>query len=236
MSATKTKTFTISDHESLEKVDSWWAGLLRTGPKELVDIAWVSSGDLVWLLKLSWSKLDIDSQPFNVCMPAYASFTNTDLDELLEAAIHRRDHMKSDLSLFKKKLDDWEVIELTVDNLETPQDDFDLPVDDDLSFSIDPSLSYASKLDVVEKIMVSEFLWPYYKAMVRTYLMLEAKISEVKKEIEQRSDSSFTVVRVDRGMLRTTFINQVGYDNKWLFASDEEIFEDYYESDEEEEG
>lgn len=223
--STKTKTFTISDHDSLDKVDSWWAGLLRNGPKEIVEIEWTSSGDLVWLLRLTWKKLDIETAPFNVCMPAYAHLTLEDLTEIYEITTEELGSIKSNLALFKKKLDDWEIIELE-EGMEIPE-----PSEDDLAHGIDPTLSYASKLDVVEKIMVSEFLWPYYKSAIRAYLMLEARLEEINKEIEHRNDSNYTVVRVDRGMLRSSFINQVGYDNKWLFASDDEIFEDYYESD-----
>lgn len=222
--STKTKTFTISDHESLDKVDSWWAGLLRNGPKEIVEIEWTSSGDLIWLLKLTWKKLDLDTEPFNVCMPAYAHLSLEDLHEIYEITTDELGNIKSNLGVFKKKLDDWEIIEID------PNED-QMPSDDELSFGIDPGLNYASKLDVVEKIMVSEFLWPYYKSMVRSYLMLEARIEELAKEIEHRNDTSYTVVRMDRGMLRNSFVEQVGYDNKWLFASDDEIFEDYYEGD-----
>lgn len=230
VSSTKTKTFTISDPSSLSKVDAWWASLLKAGPKEIVGIDWISNGDLIWNLRLTWAKLDIDSPAFKVCMPAYAGFSVDDLNEFLATSCDHREHIKTNLAMFKKKLDDWEVIELEPDN-GANFEDYDSP-DEDLSFGIDPSLSYASKLDVVEKIMVSEFLWPYYKSMVRTYLMLEAKIAEIQTEIEQRADISFAVVHVDRGMLRSAFKDQIGYDNKWLFASDDEIFEDYYGPDE----
>ena len=223
--SSKTKTFTISDHDSLDKVDSWWAGLLRNGPKEIVDLEWTSSGDLVWLLKLTWKKLDFETSPFNVCMPAYSHLSLEDLHEINEVTTDELGNIKNNLSVFKKKLDDWEVIEVD------PSEE-QMPSEDELTYGIDPNLSYASKLDVVEKIMVSEFLWPYYKSMVRSYLMLEARIEELGKEIEHRNDSTYTVVRMDRGMLRSSFIEQVGYDNKWLFASDDEIFEDYYEGDE----
>ena len=60
MSASRTKSFTVSDHDDLDKVDGWWAGLLRKSPKEITDLEWVSNGDLVWVLKLTWSKLDIE--------------------------------------------------------------------------------------------------------------------------------------------------------------------------------
>jgi len=226
--STKAKTFTVSDHDSLDKVDSWWAGLLRNGPKEIVDLEWSSSGDLTWILRLTWTKLDIDTAPFKVCMPAYAHLSTEDLGEILDIVSEERTSIKGSLALFKKKLDDWEVIELDSDS-EHGLDQDDGSLGDD--FGVDPNLSYASKLDVVEKIMVSEFLWPYYKSMVRSYLMLEARIEEIQKEIEHRNDTSYTVVRMDRGMLRSSFVEQVGYDNKWLFASDDEIFEDYYEAD-----
>jgi hypothetical protein len=166
-------------------------------------------------------------------MPAYAPYSTEDLTEVLAATMTDRDDVRKNLSMFKRKLDDWEVIELSPSD-ELPDVDEDLQ-DSIVNFGVDPSLSYASKLDVVEKIMVSEFLWPYYKSMVRAYLMLEARIEELQKEMEHRKDTTYTVVHVDRGMLRGSFVEQIGYDNKWLFASDDEIFEDYYESEDGEE-
>lgn len=223
MSGTKTKTFTVSDHEDLERVDIWWANLLRKGPKEVIDVAWESNGDLVWSLKLTWGKLDIKDMSFNVCMPAYSSMSVDDLKDLLESINHERGVIAQNLKLFKRKIEDWEVIE---------NSDYDHAYDEYnasniMDFGIDPHLSYASKLDVVEKIMVSEFLWPCFKAMTRAILMCDTRMEEVKREISQRGDSSYTVVRVDRGMLRSSFIDQLGYDNKWLFASDEEIYDEY---------
>jgi hypothetical protein len=229
VSATTTKAFTLSDHQDLEKVDGWWAGLLRKGPKEITGLEWVSNGDLVWILKLTWSRLDIDSLPFNVCMPAYAGLTVSDLEEMLEVITSERSAIMSNLKLFKNKLDDWEVLEVDTHNPE--YDEYNET--NIMDFGIDPNLSYASKLDVVEKIMASEFLWPCYKAMRRAHLMCEARIEELKKEIHHRGDPTYTVVHVDRGMLRSSFTEQMGYDNKWLFATDEEIFEDYKDQNEE---
>jgi len=227
VSATKTKAFTLSDHDDLEKVDGWWAGLLRKGPKEITGLEWISNGDLVWILKLTWSSLAINTLPFNVCMPAYAALTIVDLKDMLDVVIMESASIKSNLSLFKTKLDDWEILESDIHDPE--HDEYNSM--NVMDFEIDPNLSYSSKLDVVEKIMASEFLWPCYKSMRRAHLMCEARAAELKKEIHQRSDPTYTVVHVDRGMLRTSFLDQMGYDNKWLFATDEEIFEDYKDHD-----
>ena len=223
MSASRTKSFTVSDHDDLDKVDGWWAGLLRKGPKEITDLEWVSNGDLVWVLKLTWSKLDIEAMPFNVCMPAYAGYTVESLNIMLESISSERRAIRSNRRIFKKKLDDWEVIE--TEDHDPEYDEYN--ESNVMDFAIDPHLAYASKLDVVEKIMVSEFLWPCFKAMQRALLMCEARIEELKKEIEHRGNPTYTVVHVDRGMLRDKFVDQMGYDNKWLFATDEELFEDY---------
>lgn len=230
MSTQRTKAFIISDNIDLEKVDKWWAGLLRKSPKEITSIEWVPNGDLVWILKLTWAKLETAHAAFNVCMPAYSGFSIEELQEVVEASIFEKSIIKNNLKLFKTKLDDWEIIETADYNHEYDEYNSSVLID----FSIDPTLSYASKLDVVDKIMVSEFLWPYYKSLRRSLLMCEARIEEIKKEIENRSNPEYTIVRVDRGMLRTSFIEQVGYDNKWLFATDDELLEDYMneESDE----
>ena len=229
MAATRTKSFTVSDEQDLEKVDGWWAGLLRKGPKEISNIEWVANGDLVWILKLSWSKLDIDSLPFNVCMPAYSGFSVDDLNEMLSSLITDRDSIHNNIKLFKTKIEDWEVIESG-----EPNNEYDEYNDSNImDFGIDPNLSYATSLDVVEKIMVSEFLWPCYKALLRALLMCDTRAEEVKKEIEHRSDPSYSVVHVDRGMLRSSFTEQIGYDNQWLFANDEELYQDFIDPDDE---
>jgi len=227
MAATRTKSFSISDEHDLEKVDEWWAGLLRKGPKEISNIEWIANGDLVWILKLTWSKLDIDSLPFNVCMPAYSGFSVEDLKEMQTSLVMDRDNIKNNIKLFKSKIEDWEVIESSEHNHE--YDEYNST--NIMDFSIDPNLTYSSGLDVVEKIMVSEFLWPCYKAMIRTMLMCDTRIEEVNKEIEHRSDQTYTVVHVDRGMLRTSFIDQIGYDNQWLFASEDELYQDFMDQD-----
>jgi len=231
VAAAKTKAFTVSDQEDLERIDGWWAGLLRKGPKEITGLEWVSNGDLEWVLKLTWSKLDIDSLPFNVCMPAYSGYDLDELSGMLGSIVLERAAIKANLKLFKKKLDDWEVLE--GGEHDPAYDEYN--ASNVMDFGIDPHLSYASKLDVVEKIMVSEFLWPCYKAMRRAHLMCEARVEELKKELEHRADPAYTVVRVDRGMLRSSFIDQLNYDNKWLFATDDEIYEDYMGQDDEEE-
>ena len=224
----RTKEFAISDIDDLEKIDHWWASLLRKGPKEINSVEWISNGDLLWLLRITWSKLDIESEPFNICMPAYSSFSSADLEELIDSYINERASLKNSLKLFKNKIDDWEVAELSTDDISLDES-HDAEI---LDFAIDPNLSYATKLDTVEKIMVSEFLWPCYKSLCRTLLMCEARIEELKKELNYRKDTTYTIVRVDRGMLRTTFKEQIGYDNKWLFATDDELLEDYKSDDE----
>jgi hypothetical protein len=227
MSVKRTKSFVVSDHDDLERVDGWWANLLRKGPKEITDVMWESNGDLVWTLKLTWGSLDIENMSFNVCMPAYAGMSVEDLHGLLASIDHERLVISKNRRLFKNKIEDWEVIESGEHNHE--YDEYN--ASNIMDFGIDPTLSYASKLDVVDKIMVSEFLWPCYKAMTRAVLMCETRIEEIKREIVQRADPTYTVVHVDRGMLRNSFIEQIGYDNKWLFASDDEIFEDYIGDD-----
>lgn len=224
MAASRTKSFTISDPNDLDKVDGWWAALLRKGAKEISSVEWVAHGDLTWVLKVVWTALDIDEMPFNVCMPAYSGLTLEDLTELLEDAEGERRFLRKNLKLFKLKVDDWGIFE--IEPTDTPMESLD---SDDYSmtdFSLNPGLSYGSKLDILEKIMASEFLWPSYKSMKQALMMCDARIEEIKMEIEHRKDPSYTVVYVDRGMLRRAFQKQMAYDNKWLFATDDEIFDD----------
>lgn len=218
--AGRAKTFLISEPHDLEKVDSWWAGLLLSGAKEIVSVEWTANGNLSWNIQVNWKPIPDSELPFKVCMPAYASFTADDLQELLEDVQNEYFTIQQHLKLFSGKIKDWDIMEL---------ESVDLPDELDehmMDFDIDPSLSYGSKLDTVEKIMVSEFLWPSYKSLKKALLLCETRIAEISKELELRSDSSYTVVHVDRGMLRKAFRKQLGYDNRWLFATEEELTED----------
>ena len=232
MSAIRTKTFSISDPEDLERIDSWWATLLRKGAKEILGTEWVANGDLTWILKVSWGPVNATELAFNVCMPAYSRFTVEDLTEILMVVQAERSSLSKNLKLIRLKVEDWELIEIdpsqAMESFED-QEQEDHDIEDSMlsNFDIDPSLSYGAKLDVVDKIMASEFLWPSYKGMKRALLMCDARIAEVKKEIEYRADPAYTVVHVDRGMLRASFVSQLGYDNRWLFATEEEILEDH---------
>lgn len=227
MSSTRTKTFSISDIIDLEKVDSWWAGLLRNGAKQICGVEWVPKGDLSWALKMHWEPIDGANLPFNICMPAYATYSLEDLSSMLSEIESERTSILFHLRLLKTKVEEWGLVEIEghdgvmSDEVTTSHD---IPVL--AEHLVDPFLSYGPKLDLVDKIMASEFLWPSYKNMKRGLLMLDAKIEEITKEIEHRSDSSYTVVHVDRGMLRGSFADQIGYDNKWLFATDEELMSD----------
>lgn len=237
MSAVRTKSFAISDPQDLERVDAWWATLLRKGAKEIIGTEWVANGDLSWSLKVSWAPVDATDLVFNVCMPAYAQFSLEDLSELLQAVQHERNSLAKSLKMLRLKVEEWELIEL--DPMSVPveiydeMEEGDMEVEESLAhFDIDPSISYGAKLDVVDKIMASEFLWPSYKGAKRAILMCDARIEEVKKEIEYRNDPDYTIVHVDRATLRESFVEQLGYDNKWLFATEEEIFEDIESEDE----
>lgn len=217
MPATRVKSFSVTDYTDLDLVDSWWAGLLKKGTKEIVSVEWIAQGDLVWDLRIAWAPLKDQNLPFKVCMPAYAQFTIEDLEDILESVKAEHSAITKNLNLFKAKVDDWGIIERNPTS------------DDGVDFSeypLDPFLSYASKLDVVEKIIASEFLWPSYKSHKKAQLMCEARINEIQKEISHRNDSRYTIVRVDRGMLRKSFRDQMGYDNQWLFASEEELMDD----------
>ena len=225
MSATRSKSFAISDPQDLERIDSWWATLLRKGAKEILGTEWVANGDLSWILMVSWTSVDNSELAFNVCMPAYSSFSVEDLSDLLAAVQFERGVLFKNLKLLSRKVEDWELIEIDPSQESALYEDAEAD-DSAEDFEVDPSLSYASKLDVVDKLMASEFLWPSYKNMKRALLMCDARIAEVKKEIEYRADPAYTVVHVDRGMLRVSFIEQLEYDNKWLFATEEEILED----------
>jgi len=225
MSATRSKSFAISDPQDLERIDSWWATLLRKGAKEILGTEWVANGDLSWILMVSWTSVDNSELAFNVCMPAYSSFSVEDLSDLLAAVQFERGVLFKNLKLLSRKVEDWELIEIDPSQESALYEDAEAD-DSAEDFEVDPSLSYASKLDVVDKLMASEFLWPSYKNMKRALLMCDARIAEVKKEIEYRADPAYTVVHVDRGMLRASFIEQLEYDNKWLFATEEEILED----------
>jgi len=226
MTISRTKTFAISDIEDLEKVDGWWAGLLRNGAKEINSIEWVAKGDLSWTLKIHWAALDNESLPFNVCMPAYSSCSLEELTDVLDEVISERQNVIFHLKMLRKKVEEWGIIEVLPTNALAVEDMQAGEVPLFAEHLVDPTLLYGPKLDLMDKIMASEFLWPSYKNMKRGLLMLDARIEEVKKEIEHRSDSSYTVVYVDRGMLRESFTEQVGYDNKWLFALDEELMDE----------
>lgn len=228
MATIRTKTFSIADPQDLERVDGWWATLLRKGAKEILSTEWVANGDLSWSLRVSWGAVDATELAFNVCMPAYARFTLEDLVELQGAVQFERDMFAKNLKLLRLKVEDWELIEIDPSAVDHYDDTSDSEESEYMitHFEIDPTLSYASKLDVVDKVMASEFLWPSYKGMKRALLMCDARIEELKKEIEYRGDPAYTVVHVDRGMLRASFIDQLGYDNKWLFATEEELYDD----------
>ena len=224
MATTRSKSFAISDPQDLERIDNWWAALLRKGAKEILTTEWVANGDLSWSIRVFWTPVDSADLSFNVCMPAYASFSVDDLTDLLSAIEYERAVISQNLKLLSRKVEDWELIEVEPSQAQYEETDSDGEIAND--FDVDPSLSYAAKLDVVDKLMASEFLWPNFKNMKRALLMCDARIAEVKKEIEYRGDSSYTVVHVDRGMLRESFIEQLGYDNKWLFATEDELFEE----------
>ena len=230
MSSGRTKSFTVSNPLDIDKIDFWWTSLLRNGPKEIEEVEWLSQGDLVWKLRLKWKPVSGTNLEMKVCMPAYSHLPLEGLGEVLEALNEERRSVARNLFIFSKKIEDWEVTERISSEL-----GIDTPSEDD--FFVNPTLSYGVKLDTAEKIMVSEFLWPNYKNLMRILAMFEARIAEVEKEIQMRQDSNYSVVRIDRGMLRDTFIEHVGYDNKWIFASDEELeegfggFENYDEGD-----
>jgi len=236
MSVIRTKSFSISDPEDLERVDLWWATLLRKGAKAIQDTEWVANGDLTWALKISWAIVDANQLSFNVCMPAYSHFSLEDLTDLLGAVQYERNLLANNLKLLRLKVEDWELVEIDPNQSPEMYEDLeDTEADEQIThFDIDPSLSYGTKLDVVDKIMASEFLWPSYKGTKRAILMCDARIEEVKKEMEYRADPAYTIVHVDRGMLRGAFVDQLGYDNKWLFATEEEMLEDVEQDDENE--
>lgn len=48
-------------------------------------------------------------------------------------------------------------------------------------------------------------------------------LRELDREREVRKADDYYPVMVDRGMLRAAFVEQMGYDNEWLFDEVEEM-------------
>lgn len=195
MAKTKSRSFIISEAHHLFKVDKWWAGLLRQGTKEIVKVEWEALGMMRWKLRLSWRPISSDVK-LNVGHPDYADYALEDLNHLMYEALDSFEQAYTDLTLLEKKVTLWAIEE----NPEKGE-----------------LLSFREDLDDVDRLIAIEYVWPQYKNLRKLCSFLAIQMRETEAEIKARSESDYFSVKVDRGMLRTAYLEQVGYDNDFLF-------------------
>ncbi len=220
--ARRSKLFTVSYPEDLYKVDSWWAELLRKGPKELVSVIWEAQGDLVWKLRLTWESIDNTDLDLKIGLPAYSSIPTSDLLEYHMGLIEELAEVKMILVEVQEKVDEWE-IEETASISES-----DLPSSLTFTFAADTRIVHKEGLSQVDSLIAKQYLWHKYKELRIIVAQNTTKIAEISKELEFRDSPDYILVNVDRGMLRQAFIEQVGHDNEWLFDT-ERFFEKHEE-------
>lgn len=210
MARIRKKTFTILDVHHFTKIDSWWAGLLHKGPKEIVDLKWESHGDLNYQLSVYWQPVDQDFS-LNVGLPAYTDFTTEELLMMLEDVEGHLLQIKADQDIITAKLHEWGVSQAAT---------FERITLMGYEGEVETRLRFRPEADEAEKYIVCEFLWPQAKLINKAYAMCKAKIAELQREIESRESADYFIVEVDRGRLRQSFTEQVGFDNEWLFDED----------------
>ena len=198
MGRAKSKTFVLSGPFHLFNVDRWWAGLLAQGPKEIVGVEWEALGQMKWRLRVLWQPVESDLK-LNVGHPEYADYSTEDLNVLLYDALSSFETAFTDLNLLEQKVEAWELEETTPHGKK------------------DPLLAFRADLPDVDRLIAIEYVWPAYKELQKVCRFLAVQMREVEAEVKAREDAEYFAVRVDRGMLRSTYTDQIGYDNDFLF-------------------
>lgn len=209
VSKPKTKTFKVKEQFHLEKVDSWWAKQLRTGPKEIVNVTWVAEGNLSWTLSLMWQPVAADYN-LAIGMPEYANISTEVMELMLTDSLEEFDDCLREFNLLEERVKLWKIEEFKEDVEGSPKKQSALRMRDDL--------------DDLDVYIAAEYLWPRYLMVRKDLRGFITFIQELRAELEARQSSDFFMVEVDRGMLRESFSNQLGYDNMWLFDDNNDAF------------
>lgn len=197
MAKGKTKQFIIADAHQLGLVDRWWAGLLHLGMKELLRVEWEALGEMEWRLRVHWQPLP-GRERLNVGHPRLSDVSTEQLEEALQDALAEFESAYSDFNHLERKAEEWGMGEEEGPDKTT-------------------RVVFSDDLDEAEKIIALEFLWPMQGELRRLLHYLTTQMTELDQEIKARNAPDYYIVRVDRGMLRAAFLEQVGYDNEWLF-------------------
>lgn len=201
----RTKQFRLSDEYHLFAVDCWWAELLHGGLKEIVGIEWEALGNQIWILRINWLPVKSDLK-LNVGHPRYADLSSEDLDEIIQDALTEFEEAMDEYNAYKTKVEQWELSEMEPDEYGNRR------------------LMYREDLDPAEKLIAGDFLWTRYHEVGRWLRQHRTALLELNREQEVRKADDYQPVFVDRGMLREAFVDQMGYDNEWLFDDVEEPF------------
>ena len=199
MSKLRTKQFVLSNAYQLELVDRWWAFLLQGGTKIIEHVEWEALGEMVWRLRVFWRSMP-GAEKLNVGHPQYSIFSTEEMQEYMAESLEDFEAMLQDFSLLEKKVKDWELKEQAVEGEESSS-----------------RLVFRESLDGAERIIATQFLWPCYKELKRNLTHVTTRMQEIDQELKARTADDYFIIAVDRGMLRSSFLEQVGYDNEWLF-------------------
>jgi len=203
MAKVRTKQFRLSEEYHLFGVDCWWAGLLHGGLKEIVSLEWEALGNQVWVLRVNWLPVKSELR-LNVGHPAYVDLSNEDLEEIIQELLVGFEYGMEEYNALKAKAEQWGLSEAP------PEED---------GFR---RLQVRDDLDLAERLIATEFLWPRYLEVSKWLKHERTKLQELDRERAARKATDYYPVRVDRGMLREAFLVQLGYDNEWLFDDVEE--------------
>ncbi len=156
---------------------------------------WEALGLMRWKLRLTWTAVD-ETVKLNVGHPDYADYSDEDLNYLLYEALGNFETVYTDYTLLEQKVKDWDLRE-TRDS--------------------EPTLSFRDDLSDVDRLIAIEFVWPQYKELKRLCKFLAIQMREAESELKSREAEDYYSVKVDRGMLRSAYSDQIGYDNDFLF-------------------
>lgn len=197
----RSKTFPLSEPHHLFKVDRWWAAQLRSGAKEILSVEWQPLGQMKWTLKLTYRPVG-GSPALNVGHPDYADYSLEDLNMLLYDALSNFDSAYHDFTLLESKVTAWGLKEGADGEMASLED---------------------NGLDEVDRLIALYYVWPEYKSLKKVCAFLAVQMREAEAEVKARESSDYFAVKVDRGMLRDSFEEQIGYDNEFLFEEIEFI-------------
>lgn len=201
----RTKRFKLSDEYHLFAIDCWWAGLLQTGLKEIVGVEWEGLGQQQFRLSVHWLPVE-GGQKLNVGHPEYADMSSEDLEEIMQDLLSEFEVCHEEYEALKLKVEQW-----------------GLELSEEKARDGSHMLLYRDDLDLAEKLIATDYLWPAYISLKGFLRLQRTKLRELDRERRVRKESDYYSVQVDRGMLRETFVDQMGYDNEWLFEDVEEL-------------